>query len=108
MLTLRNHGISVHILAYADRRNIAPKYEGVCMHIPTNRHMWYVHTHTHTHTHHKHQDSPLLGEVELKETSGEPFAVLAAEFVFTYGMFGYGESFQVELRFAFLVQKLYV
>ena len=25
MLTLRNRGISVHILAYADKRNIAPK-----------------------------------------------------------------------------------
>jgi hypothetical protein len=47
--------------------------------------------HIHTIMH----DSPLLGEVELKETSGEPFAVLAAEFVFTYGMFGYGESFQL-------------
>ena len=43
--------------------------------------------------------------MELKETSGESFAVLTAEFVFTYGMFGYGESFQVELRFVFLVQK---
>ena len=41
-----------------------------------------------------------MGEVELKETSGEPFAVLTAEFVFTYGMFGFGESFQATHLFS--------
>ena len=35
-----------------------------------------------------------MGEVELKEASGEPFALFSAEFVFAYGIFGFGESFQ--------------
>jgi hypothetical protein len=51
------------------------------------RGMLHVHTIVH--------DSPLSGECELREASGEVFALLSGEFVFTYGMFGFGESFQV-------------
>ena len=40
-----------------------------------------------------------MGEVELKETTGEVFAQLSGQFVFTYGMFGFGESFQVKTLF---------
>ena len=60
--------------------------------------MWVsmsTHTHTHTHT----QETPLKGDVELRESPGEVFALISAEFAFGYGMFGYGESCHVNTNF---------
>ena len=69
--------------------NTQPTQIHTHIHIHTCTHM---HTHTHTHC---MQESPLCGDVELKEPSGEVFAQLCGEFVFAYGIFGFGESFQV-------------
>lgn len=37
----------------------------------------------------------VTGECQLKGKSGDLIATLFGEFVFTYGMFGFGESYQV-------------
>lgn len=41
------------------------------------------------------QESPLSGQCELKDDNGATFAVMKADFVFSYGSYGFGESFQV-------------
>lgn len=47
------------------------------------------------HLHQLIQDTPLAGHCMLKDSSGEGFAKLSADFVFCYGSFGFGESYQL-------------
>lgn len=39
----------------------------------------------------------MAAQCELKDDTGMAFAVVAADYVFTYGSYGFGESFQVQI-----------